>query len=477
MRRTPLALLATTTLASVLASLLAAAGAAEALHPRDLRYPPLAFEGIRPQVLQVDPGVTLIVLEDHELPTVSMTGMLRAGDSLDPPGKVGLAELTAELLRTGGAGRWGGDELDEELDFVAATVRFSTDTEALTLEASSLKRDQELLLDAVVAMLRQPRFEAEKLEVARARMLDELRRQNDEPSGLARRELKKILYGPESPWARTPTAEGLRSISRDDLVAFHRRWVAPNHLILGITGDVTAAELQGQLQTRLAGWAKGEVPERPAPTRQGPRPGLYLARKDLNQTTVRMGHLGLPQLHPDYPACQVLNRILGIGTFTSRMGIEIRSNRGLAYSVGSGLFEGRGPGMFLAVAGTKAESTHEVVGLMKQIIAGMGAGDITDEELESAKSTLLNQWVFEFEGGDKIVSKKVEHQFHAYPADYLEEYPRKISAVTKEDVVRCARTHLRPAELAVLLVGDPGKMGRPLEELGSVSEVELTEVR
>jgi predicted Zn-dependent peptidase len=449
---------------------------AEALHPRDLSFPDLRFEPLVPKRFTTSQGITLVVMEDHELPTVNFSAMLRAGDYLDPPEKIGLAEMTARVMRTGGAGKWKGDALDEALDFAAASLALGTRVQFASIGGRCLTQDFDFLLEVLEAVLRRPQFAPEKIEVARQAMLEGLRRQNDEPSPIARRELKKIIYGPDSPWARTPTPETLKAITRQDLIAFHQRYYRPSHLILGVAGDVQAEQLREKLEALFEGWQPGAIPDLPGPTKQAARPGIYLVRKDLNQTTVRMGHLGLPLLHPDFHACMVMNRILGIGTFTSRMGREIRSNRGLAYSVGSGLFEGNGPGMFIAVAQTKAPSTHEVVQVMQEIIVGMGSGDITEKELQDAKNTLLNQWVFEFEQGEKIVAKKVEHEFLSYPANFLAEYPGKIAAVTREDVVRCAQEHLRPKDLAILLVGSPEQIGKPLEELGEVTEIDLPTV-
>lgn len=449
---------------------------AEALHPSTLTYPQLEFRPLTPQRFTTRQGITLVVMEDHELPTVNLSLMLRAGDSLDPPEKVGMAELTAEVMRTGGAGEWTGDQLDEVLDNAAVSLGWSTRVESALGQGRCLTRNLDLLLRALRAQLMEPRFAADKVEVARQAMFEALRRQNDEPGPIARRELKKIVYGSRTPWARTPTKAGVASITRDDLVDFHRRYYRPNHLLIGISGDVVGEEIRQRIERLFEGWQKGQVPDLPAPTEQAPQPGVYLVRKDLNQTTVRMGHLGLPLHHPDYHACQVMNRILGLGTFTSRMGIEIRSNRGLAYSVGSGIFQGRGPSMFIAIAQTKAASTHEVVGLMREIIAGMSSGDLTEKEMADAKKTLLNQWVFEFEKSEKIVDQKVEHVFYQFPDDFLEQYPAKIAAVTREDVLRCAREHLRPQDLAVFLVGSPEQMGRPLAELGTVTEVPLEQV-
>lgn len=461
-------------LAAVLALGVCASGAwAEDLHPRDLTYDELTFQPPEPQVRTLRQGIKVILMPDRSLPLIRVAGRLKAGGFLEPEGKLGLAQLTATVARTGGAGARSAEELDEALEFAAATLEMGADWESATLGASALSRDTDLLLEVLGDVLRRPRFQADRLELARSKMLAGLRQEDDNPSTIARRELYKVVYGAGHPFARRETPETLRSITVDDLKAFHRKWFAPRNLLLGFAGDFEPDALVTRLEALFEGWTGAAPPALPKPEALFPQPGVYLVRKDLEQTTVRMCHLGLPRQDPDYPACQVMNRILGLGTFTSRMGIEIRSNRGLAYSVGSGIFEGNGPGPFIAVAQTKAASTHEVVGLMKEIIAGMSVGDITEKELSDAKNTLLNQWVFEFESPDKVVSTRVEHEFYGYPADTLKEYPRKIAAVTAADVVRCAQRYLRPSDLAVMLVGDPDKMGKPLGELGPVTEIAL----
>lgn len=446
---------------------------AEALHPKDLKFPSLVFEPSDPRKVVTKGGITLILMEDHELPLVEIAGKLRAGSYLDPAGKTGLAELTAAVARIGGAGARGGDQLDQDLEQVAAGVELSAGREAVEIHASGLSRNLDFLLDVLRDVLVSPRFEAAKLEQRRGEMLEAIRRENDEPSPIARREHNKVMYGPDSPWARTPTMESVKGLTRDDLVAFHKARYLADSLILGVAGDFDADALVAAVEARFAPMPRGTRPDLPGPETLKARGGVYLARKAVTQSTVRLGHFGLPRLHPDYAACQVMNRILGIGTFTSRMGVEIRVKRGLAYSVGSGIFEGGGPGLFVAVAQTKAESTHEVVEVAKKIIAGMGAGDVSDTELEDAKKTLLNQWVFEFDSQAKIVASRVEQDFYGYPADYLREYPKKIQAVTKEDVVKAARTHLRVDDLSTFVVGDPDKLGRPLAELGAVTEIKL----
>ncbi len=443
------------------------------LHPRSLSFPALTFEPARPLRKVTRQGITLLLVESRELPLVQLGGTFGAGDSLDPPAKLGLAALTARAARAGGAGRYAPAELDAALENVAASFELSAGRESTSFSGRALSRDLDLLLEVLRAVLVEPRFDPQRLEIERAKALEAIRRENDEPGPIARRELYKVIYGLESVWGRSPRPGNVKAITRDDVVAFHRSHYHPKDLVIGLAGDFDAAALADRIETLFDGWKPGTRAAKPAPTKAAASPGVWLVEKDLAQTTIRMGHLGLPRLHPDYHACLVMNRILGMGTFTSRMGIEIRSNRGLAYSVGSGLFEGGGPGPFIAVAQTKAASTLEVSELMRDIIAGMGKGDITDKELDEAKQTLLNQWIFEFESGAQLVSTRVEHEFHGYPADYLEEYPRKIAEVRVEDVVRCARKHLRPADLTVLVVGDPAKIGPGLERLGSVTRVAL----
>lgn len=443
----------------------------EALHPKDLSFPELTFEPIRPKRVVLPSGMTVILLEDHELPTLVVSGLIRGGDSQESADRLGMTEMLTESMRSGGAGRFGSKELDEALDFVAAQIELGSDRESLSFSGQALSKDQDLFFEALAAILLEPRFEKDKVELARAGILEGIRRQNDQPGPLARREHYKLLFGKDNPWARTAVPKTVEAVTRAELLAFHKKVVHPKNIYLGVAGDFDPEALEAKLTKLFPKSTASFRPESPEPVDPKFQPGTYLIRKEGNQTTVRMGHMGLPRLHPDFYAAQVMNRILGIGTFTSRMGIEIRSNRGLAYSVGSGIFESNSGGVFLAVAQTKAESTFETTRLMREIIAGMQADDITDEELSNAKSTLLNQWVFEFDSPTKIVSTKVSHEFYGYPADYLEEYPKKIREVTKADVVRVARSHLRPDRMVVLWVGNPEAFGGEIPE--GVTEVPL----
>ena len=190
-----------------------------------------------------------------------------------------------------------------------------------------------------------------------------------------------------------------------------------------------------------------------------------------------MGTTGMKRHSPDEYAVEVMNRIFGNGTFTSRLGLEVRSNRGLAYYVFGAVFEDPDPrqGMLLAIAGVRADKTYEAVTVMRDIIAKMSTQPITDAEFNTAKDMIINSFIFNYTSPEQIVSQQSFLSFMGYPDDYLETYIDRIRAVTKEDVLRAAKKYLDPKELRIMVVGDPEIVKKPLSELGKVKELETFE--
>jgi zinc protease len=211
-----------------------------------------------------------------------------------------------------------------------------------------------------------------------------------------------------------------------------------------------------------------------APLPEPQAPALWVADKTLPQTTVLFGQMGIDKNDPDLQALQVLNFILGGGGFNSRFMREIRSNRGLAYSVYSYFRIGRRlPGLFLAGAETKNASVDEVVGLMREQMAALRETPVTAEELALAKNSLINSFVFAFEDSHEIVTRAMRLDFYHYPADYLTKYRERLAAVTADDVLAAARRHLHPEQQTVVLVGAPPRPQDIAARLGlALKEVE-----
>jgi predicted Zn-dependent peptidase len=264
--------------------------------------------------------------------------------------------------------------------------------------------------------------------------------------------------------------ETVGRITREDLLAFHSKYYHPNNVMLGVSGDFRKADLIPRLEKAFAAWKPATV-QLPEVQKTNPdfKPGVYLVSKDVSQSTIRIGHVGIERHNPDQYAVAVMNEIFGAGTFTSRLGTEVRSNQGLAYAVFGSVIEGLNGGMFLTVCQTKAETTA----LMKDIIARMQTEPIQDREMEDARNSLINSFIFKYASPAQIVNQKVSLKYDGYPDDYLETYLDRIQKVTKEDVLRVAKKYIHPDALAIFALGKPEKFDRPMAEFGPVTQITL----
>jgi len=436
-----------------------------------LTYSPLVFQIPKVEKLILPGGIRLYLKEDHELPLVDITALVGAGDIGDPATRTGQGELFAALLRTGGAGERGPEAFDATLETLAANLSVATDSYATTCELSLRAADLEPGLGLLADLLRRPRFDSGRLELARRQAIEGVRRQDDNPQAIAQRTLKQALYG-DHPLGRTPTVATLEAVRREDLVAFHDRYFTPDNLWLAITGDFRREELLGALEQVFGGWEAGPAPRQEIPPLPAPAPpALWLATKAVPQTTLLAGEVGITKDAPDLQAVRVMNWILGGGGFNSRLMREVRSNRGLAYSVYSYFQVGRKlPGPFIAGTETKSGTTLEVIRLLREQMAKMRQAPVSDTELALAKESLINSFVFAFTDSHAVVSQQLRLDFYGYPADYLQRYRERVAAVTAADVLQAARGHLHPERQALVVVGnptafdgDPASLGLPVK--------------
>ena len=465
--------------AGLVAALLLISGCTTPLpsHPDQLHYPALAFRLPEVETLVLDNGIRLYLKEDRELPLVQITALTGAGAITTPKEKAGFAELFASTWRSGGAGDWSPEELDELLDHIAADLGTEMDPYSAQLELSVRAQDLAQGVAILANMLRRPGFATERLELARLQAQEYVRRQNDNPGAISRRLLMAALY-PDNYLGYTPTHDTLANISQQDLTGFHKTYFAPNNLWLAVSGDFERDRLLQLLQQNFGDWAEREVPEQPLPAVARPESGLIqVVAKELPQTTIVIGDLGLTKDHPDQYAVRVFNYILGGGSFNSRMMREIRSNRGLAYPAYSYFQVGRRlPGPFVAGTETKNATVVQAVNLTRDIMTELMSNPVTEDELRLAKESQINSFVFGFENTHSVVNRQMTLTFFGYPADYLSRYRDRIAAVSAEDVQRVARTYVDLSRQQLVLVGDPGEYRAELEQLGlPVVDVDLDE--
>ncbi|HYG61795.1 MAG TPA: pitrilysin family protein [Thermoanaerobaculia bacterium] len=456
----------------------AGADAQVATRVDQLKYPPLRpFEIPQPQRVVLDNGMVVMLLEDRELPLVEVTALVRSGARLDPADKVGLSSLASNVLRIGGTTRMPSDQLDDWLEDRAATIEAGTADSLTRVFMTSLSQDFPEVLRVFGDVLRRPAFAADRLEVARNQAITAVSRQNENPMGIAFREFNKVVYGADSPLAWTPTHATLRAVSRDDIVAWHRRYFHADRVVLGLVGDFRSEEALTLVRQVFGDWPRGpaEAPTE-TPYRKQPSPGVFFVEKsDVPQSQVVMGHLGVRRDDPDYYALEVANQVLS-GSFASRLFSNVRTRKGLAYTVFGGVFSAFDfPATTLLYMSTKKETTGAGIdSLLKEARDVVRDLPPTDEEVAKAKQGLLNSFVFRSDSPRRVLASLLNYEAYGYPLDWLTRYPKGIEAVTAEQVRQAAARHLRPEEFAILVVGPAEGQDRPLTDFGKVTPVELT---
>ncbi|WP_455378010.1 M16 family metallopeptidase [Petrachloros mirabilis] len=445
--------------------------------PRKMSFKPVEFSPPEPDRLVLENGMVVYLLEDHELPLVTVTAMMRTGGWLDPPDKVGLAAVTGSVMRTGGGGGLSAEQVDAELEQYALDVSLSIGPQGGTASLDALKKDLQRGMKILSGLLRQPDFEPSRVELVKLQAIEGIRRRQDSPGSIVGREFLKLLYGQDHPSARESTMESISRITREDLVAFHRQTVHPNGIIVGVTGDFEKAEMLALLRETFGDWEKGEVRELKIPDVPESRERQSLVRfvnKETSQTHLRVGHLTIKESDPDYVPLAIANDILGGSSFRSRLFNDVRTKRGLAYSVGSRLNAGtHDQGVWLMRAETKLPSTQEVIHRFIANMERMRTELVTDEELGEAKEAYVNSFVFSFSSPSAIVNRLVELEYDGLPKDFLQQLRSRVVALKREDILAAAKRHFHPDHLTIMAVGSGETLPKLLSEFGDVKEIKL----
>ena len=444
---------------------------------RKIKYPKLGDIQF-PEITRVTlpNGIKLFLLEDHELPLINASVVIRSGTIYDPVGKIGLAEITGEVMRTGGTTSKTGDEIDELLESIAASVETRVGSDSASIYMSVLKEDIDTVLEIMADILQNPAFPEDKIELAKIEQTSAIARRNDNPGSIAQREYYKLIYGPDSVYARQTEYAAINSITRGELVAFHKQYFLPNNARLAVWGDFDTTEMVEKITKAFDMWKQGNIllSYIPDVTYDFPTTVNLIRKDDINQSNIYLGHIGGVMNDPDYFALILMNRVLGQG-FTSRLFRNIRSRMGLAYSVfGNYSSEYDHPGVFFVGCQTKSAETVKAVEAMKNEIRRMAEVEVTKEELEIARESFLNTFVFNFDSKAEIISRLVTYDYYGYPEDFLFQMKRNVEEVTGADILRVSQKHLNPNSLQILVVGKAADFDQPLDVLGEVREIDIT---
>ena len=442
-----------------------------------IKSPPLPeFKVPSPERYTMPNGITVLMLEDHELPLIEMDVRIKTGSRLEPSDMTGLAEVMGDVMRSGGAGSRNGDEIDEYLESRGAVIDSSVSDTSGEVTMSCLKNDFPDIVKVVSDILRDPKFDQKKIDVSKNQMKAAVARRNDNPAGVTFREGQRLVYGPDSAYGRLVEYATLDKFHRDDLMAFHAKYYVPNRVYIGVTGDFDSASMKKTLDGVFGDWKKGpDVKDQLPAVQASAKPGIYWVHKDdVTQSNIFMGELGIERNDPDYYASRVMNEILS-GSFASRLFNNIRTVKGLAYSVRGSLGANYDyPGIFSMSMSTKTETTAASIDALLEEVDRLTSAPPTAEEMERAREGLLNSFIFNFDTNQKIMAQQLTLAYYGYPSDFLEKFRDHIEKVTADDIFQLAKKRVHKDQLAILVVGKSEGMDRPLASFGKVNEIDVS---
>ena len=449
-------------------------------HYTELDFPPLPTIQIpNYERFQLDNGLVVYLMEDHELPLVSGSATFRTGSRFEPADKVGLANLTGDAMRLGGTTTFSPDAINQMLEQRAAAVETSIDLTSGQASFNALAEDLEDVLALFADVIQKPAFDPQKIDLLKKQYGGSIARRNDEPDEILSREFQKLVYGANSPYARTIEYATLNNISRTDIINFYRASIRPEQTILGIVGDFDAPAIKQLIAAHFADWQGTGTPLAvdQVPTPQQAESGLFMVEQpQLSQSYINIGHLGGMLDAPDNAALSVMNEVLN--GFSGRLFNEIRSRQGLAYVVYA-FWAPRYdyPGLFIGGGQTRSDATVPFIQAVTAEIERIRTTPISSTELKRAQDSVLNSFVFKFQSPDQTLSRLVTYEYYGYPEDFVFQFQKGVQTTSIEDVLTAARTHLAPDDLVVLVVGNSAEIKPDLTALSpgsAVTQIDVT---
>lgn len=409
-------------------------------------------------------GLQLVLMEYHRAPTLTVIAFARAGSAADPPGKAGTATLTAELLRRGTEKRTA-TQIAEEIDFLGGSLSTDADRDRVSVSMGVLSKDADAALDLFADVLRHPTFPPEELERVRQLHLAALQSIGEDPGAVARRVAIETVFAGH-PYGHLETVTSLQAITRDDLLAFYRRFVVPSAITLVAVGDFKTPEMAEKLRGRFADWAtSSEDAPRIPPVKGGPVRKIVIDKPDAVQSHLRLVCLAFPRNSPDYFAALIADAILG-GGFTSRLVEEVRIRRALTYGISSGFHPKLHGGSFAVTTFTKVETTRRLIEATVAVLRNAAANGFTPEELRKVKGYLSGLFAIRVQAPEALAAELAEIAFYHLPDNYLQTYLQKLQSVTLAEANRVARLYFAPEKLSMVVVGPKSKIEQQLKGWG-----------
>ncbi len=434
--------------------------------PEPQKTPALKLPAIQRSTLSN--GLNIVLVEHRELPVVQMQLVFHSGSSLDPAGKSGVAMLTAQMADEGTTKR-DALKIADDLDFLGANLSIGSSDDATFASLLTIKEHLAPALDIYADVIQNASFPENEWYRIKKSHLASLLAQKDQPAPVASNVFAKVTYGADHPYGNPSqgTESSVTAITLNDLKSYYQAHYRPNNGTLIVVGDVTMKEIKPIVERHMGRWKKGTVPK---PTfSKAPAvgaTGVYLVDKpEAAQSEIRIGHVGAPRGTKDYFALTVLNTILG-GQFSSRINMNLRETKGYTYGARSSFVMIKEAGPFVASSAVRTDVTDSSVIEFMMELRKVVAEDVTIQELEFAKNSLIRRQAQSFETPGQIASQLMSLVLYSLPDSYFNTYVQEFEKVTVADVSRVARTYIHPEKSNIVIVGDVASIRSGLEKLG-----------
>lgn len=436
------------------------------------KVPPLgaetAFVPPRPTRLKLANGMSLLVIENHRLPLVSMELVVKdAGSAQDPAGKSGLAAFTADLLDEG-AGGMGALEIAARVDELGATLDLSTSYDAASLSVSTLARTLDPTIELVARVVTAPAFDEKEGARVHDDWQTELELRADEPRQIVGLILRGVIYGVQAAYGRPGDGylAECKAVTLADAKRFYAARWTPRAMTLVVVGDVDTKALAARLDAAFAAWKPAGTRPAKIRTPAAKPPGrLWLVdRPGAEQADVRLGIYGLPLTDPRFAAAEVLAKLLG-GSFSSRLNHRLREDLGWTY--GANAVVARAAQVSPFVIATALVTPHAVEGVAEvlKIVDGLVTGDLPEAEVAKARSGVARELPQRFGTNADTAESFASLVADGLPDDYFATYVARVQKVTGKDLQKVARSLLPSGKLVVVVAGDAGTLRAGLEKL------------
>ncbi|MCA1798036.1 MAG: insulinase family protein [Xanthomonadaceae bacterium] len=437
--------------------------------PRPDDYPSVDFPV--PERAMLSNGLRVELVQRDAVPVVSMTLLVDAGYAADQHAAPGTANLTLDMLSEGTRRRTS-LQISDQLQRLGANLSTGSNLDQSSVSMSALAENLDASLDLFADVILNPAFPEADFNRRRQQQIAGIQREQVTPVPMALRVFPRLLYGDDHayslPLTGSGTLESVRAMSIPDLQAFHSTWFKPNNATLVVVGDVSMAEMQPKLERLFRGWQPGEVPEKNiGPVAHREAAGVYIIdRPGSQQSIIFAGHIAPPKANEHEFALMTMNDVLG-GTFTSRINMNLREDKGWAYGASSLLYSARGPRPFFAYAPVQSDRTADSMReIRNELTELLGDRPVTDDELSKSVDgrvlTLPGRW----ETGGAISGSLVESLRFGYPDDYWATYADNIRGLARDDLQQAANSVIRPDRLIWVVVGDRRSIEGPIRELG-----------